>query len=60
MEHGTAGIVGVRQSEDLQLALKESQWVVEYAESLMNGKRQAKEGDASTVSPGGSPPWRVC
>jgi hypothetical protein len=53
-------IVRVSQSEDLALALKASQWLVEYAESLMNGKRQAKEETASGVSQSGSPPSRVC
>jgi hypothetical protein len=53
-------IVRVSQSEDLAVALKASQWLVEYAESLMNGKRQAKAETAAGVSPSGSPPWRVC
>ena len=60
MEHGIAAIVRVGRSDDLAVALKASQWLVEYAESLLNGERQAKEETASTVSPNGSPPWRVC
>lgn len=60
IEHGVAAMVRVTQGSDPQLALKASQWLVEYAESLRNGKRQAKEEAASTVSPDGSPPWRVC
>ena len=60
LEHGIAMIARVSQSEDLQLALTASQWLIEYAESLLNGKRQANGETASPLSPSGSPPWRVC
>jgi hypothetical protein len=60
LEHGIAAIVRVSQSDDLQLALKATQWLIEYAERSMKGKRQAKEEEASAVSPIGSPQLRVC
>ena len=60
MEHGIAAIVRVSQCDDLALAVKAIQWLVKYAESRMNGKHQPKEGAPSTVSPDGSPQWRVC
>jgi hypothetical protein len=46
-------MVRISQCDDLALAMKASQWLVEYAESLRNGKRPAKEETASTVSPNG-------
>jgi len=55
LELGIDTMVRVSQCDDLALALKASQWLIEYAESLMNSKRQAKEETASTVSP-----LRVC
>jgi hypothetical protein len=60
MEHGIAAIVRVSQCDDLALALKAAQWLVEYGERLLKGKRQTKEESPPTVSPNGSPPLRVC
>ena len=60
MEHGIAAMVRVSQCDDPALALKASQWLVEYGGRLMSGKPKAKEEDASTDSPNGSSPWRVC
>jgi hypothetical protein len=39
----------------IRRALKASQWLIEYGEGLMKGKRQSKEEIASTVAP-----LRVC
>ena len=60
MEHGIAAMVRVSQCEDPALALKAGQWLVEYGERLLNGRRPAKKETASTDSPNGSSPWRVC
>jgi hypothetical protein len=60
MEQGIAAMVRVSQCDDPALAQKAGQWLVEYGERLLNGKRPAKEETASTDSPSGSPPWRVC
>ena len=60
MEQGIAAIVRISQCADPAIALKASQLLVEYAEGLIKGKRQAKEEDSSPVSPSGSPPLRVC
>jgi hypothetical protein len=38
VEHGIAAIVRMSQCEDLALALKAGQWLMEYGERLMNGK----------------------
>ena len=56
MEHGIAALVRVSQSDDLAVALKAGQWLVEYGEKLMKAKEEA----ASAVSPTGSPQMRVC
>jgi hypothetical protein len=53
-------MVRVSQCDDPALALKAGQWLVEYGERLLNGKRPAKEETASGDSPNGSSPWRVC
>jgi hypothetical protein len=60
LEHGIAAMVRLSRCDDPAIALKAGRWLVEYAESLMNGKPKAKEETASGVSPSGSPPWRVC
>jgi hypothetical protein len=60
MEHGIAAMVRISQCDDPAIALKASQWLIEYAEGLIKGKRQAKEEDSSTLSPSGSAPLRVC
>jgi len=60
LEHGIAMIVRVSQCDDPALALKAGQWLVEYGERLLNGRRPAKQETASTDSLNGSSPWRVC
>jgi hypothetical protein len=58
LEHGIAGMVRLSRCGDPAVALKAGQWLAEYAESLMKGKRQAKEEVASSQD--GSGQWRVC
>jgi hypothetical protein len=58
--HGIAALMRLSQCDDPAIALKASQWLIEYGEGLIKRKRQPKEEDSSTVSPSGSPPWRVC
>jgi hypothetical protein len=60
VEHGIAAMMRISGCDDLAIALKAAQWLIEYGEGLMKGKRPAKEETASTDSPNGSPPWRVC
>ena len=60
VEHGIAAMMRISQCDDRAIALKASQWLIEYGEGLIKGKRQPKEEDSSTVSPSGSPQMRVC